>query len=64
MIIDGVRRYRIARALGLTKIDCMITPPADTGTREHIRIQLASTFKPLTAAELERQEHNLLALEA
>lgn len=64
VIIDGLRRYRIARALGFRTIDCVISPEMDGATREHIRFQLESTFKPLTAAGRERQERRLGALGA
>lgn len=64
VIIDGLRRFRIAQELGLRSIDCVINPETDAGTRESIRFQLESTFKPLTAAERAQLERRLEGLGA
>lgn len=64
VIIDGVRRYHVARALGLRSIACVVNPETDAGTRAHIRFQLENTFKPLTDAEREPLERRLQALGA
>ena len=54
VIVDGHRRYRLARELGLTSLRCVVNPEWDTQTRQGVRFLLESTFKPLTAAEHER----------
>jgi hypothetical protein len=64
VIMDGLRRYCIAQALGLSSIDCAINWNADASTHEHIRFELESTFKPLTAAEYARQQRRLQELGA
>jgi ParB-like chromosome segregation protein Spo0J len=55
LIIDGERRYRIARDLGLRELECTVLPAMDAAEREKVRVQLYMTHKPLTQAERGRQ---------
>ena len=62
IIIDGQRRYRIARDLGIKELDCVINPPMGGAQREALRFHLYITFKPLTQAERVRQRRRLRQL--
>ena len=64
LLIDGQRRLRIARELGLDHLACVIHPPMGSGEREALRFQLQVTFKPLTQAERIKQRRRLRDLEA
>ncbi len=62
LIIDGERRYRIARDLGLGELDCTVLPAMDAAERERLRFELYMTYKPLTQAERSRQRRRLRQL--
>jgi ParB/RepB/Spo0J family partition protein len=62
LIIDGERRHRIARDLGLRELDCVVLPAMDAAGRERLRFELYMTFKPLTQAEQARQRRRLREL--
>ncbi len=62
IIIDGQRRHRVARDLGLRKLWCVVHPQMASGKREAIRFILYSTTKPLTKAERLRELRKLRAL--
>lgn len=51
LIVDGPRRYRIARDLKIRELDCTVLPPMNAGEREALRYHLYMTYKPLTKAE-------------
>ncbi|NOT34442.1 MAG: ParB N-terminal domain-containing protein [Candidatus Eisenbacteria bacterium] len=59
LIIDGYRRFVVARDLGIKKLACVIHPPMESGDREALRLSLYMTFKPLTQAERLRQLRRL-----
>jgi hypothetical protein len=54
-MIDGARRDRIARRLGVSKLACVIHPPMEGGEREARRFEQQTTFKPPTQGEQARQ---------
>jgi len=62
LIIDGERRYRIARDIGLRALECTILPAMDAAERERLRVELYMTHKPLTQKERSRQRRRLLEL--
>jgi ParB-like chromosome segregation protein Spo0J len=59
LIIDGYRRFMIARELGIKSLACVIHPPMESADREILRFQLQMTFKPLTKAERTKQRRRL-----
>jgi ParB-like chromosome segregation protein Spo0J len=61
-IIDGVRRHRLARELGLRKLWCTVFPPMASAERELLRFQLEMTYRPLTQEELTKQRRRLRKL--
>lgn len=63
LIIDGERRYRIARDLGTRELDCTILPSMNAAERERLRVELYMTYKPLTRKERSRQRRRLRLLE-
>jgi ParB/RepB/Spo0J family partition protein len=62
LIIDGYRRYRIARDLRMKTVHCVVNPPMDSAERARLRFVLYHTFKPLTKAERTRQRRRLRSL--
>lgn len=61
-IIDGERRYLIAKELRLRDVDCTILPAMNPGERERLRFELYMTYKPLTQKERSRQRRRLRQL--
>ncbi len=59
LIIDGYRRFQIARDLGMKTLQCSINPPMSSGERARLRFILYHTFKPLTKAERTKQRRRL-----
>lgn len=62
LIIDGERRYRIARDLGLRELECTVLPEMNAAERERVRFELYMTHKPLTQKERGRQRRRLRQL--
>jgi len=61
-IIDGIRRYRFARELGLRTLPCTVHPKLESVDRNVLRFELQATFKPLTKAERQDQERKMREL--
>ena len=59
LIIDGYRRFQIARDLGMKTLHCTINPPMSSGERARLRFILYHTFKPLTKAERTKHRRRL-----
>lgn len=62
LIIDGERRYRIARDLRLRELDCTVLPAMNAAERERLRVELYTTYKPLTQKERSRQRRRMRQL--
>jgi len=59
LLIDGYRRFVIARDLGFKELACVILPPMGSAARERLRFELQMTHKPLTRAELAGQRRKM-----
>src|SRR5262245_59899457 len=59
LIIDGHRRFVIARDAGFRDLACVVHPRMGSGERERLRFELQATFKPLTQAERTKQRRRL-----
>lgn len=62
LIIDGERRYRVAKDFRLRDVDCTVLPSMNAVERERLRYELYMTYKPLTQKERSRQRRRLRQL--